>query len=90
MSSLKEAEQSKDGQAGRPKELGDAYMWEVGRGRETRKGDQESRKRGQGSYAEAKTINKVSRVVHCESVGKDTGFKKKKIPCLTPTSFLVI
>lgn len=59
-------------------------------GRETRKGEKENRKRGQGSYAEAKTIDKVSRVAHCESIGKDTGLKKKKIPCLTPTSFLVI
>lgn len=74
VNSLREQEQRKDGQNGPPKEFGDAYVWEVTeeRGQE---GTEKSRGRRQGSYVEAKTINKVSRVEYCETIRKDTASK---------------
>lgn len=52
--------------------------WQKG---EARKGQtlasKESRGRRQGSYTEAKTINKVSRVEYCKTVRKDTGLNKR-------------
>ena len=61
--------------------LGDAYMWEVGRelgpGRETNTCQQkESKKSGKGSQAEANTTNKVSRVEHRKTIKEDTVLKK--------------
>lgn len=64
------------------KDLGDAYLWEVGRelgpGRETntcqQKEGKESRK---GSQAEAnKVSNKVSRVEHRKTIQEDTVLTK--------------
>lgn len=67
--------------------------WAEGRGQEWKQtvANKKSRDRGQGSYAEAKTIDKVSRSEYCKTVWKNTGLKKKKtVLCLTPRRFLVI
>lgn len=40
--------------------------------------NKESRDRGHGSCAEAKTVNKVSGVEYCKIVQKDTGLRKKQ------------
>lgn len=63
------------------KDLGDAYMWEVGRelgpGRETNTCQQkEGKESGKGSQAEAKTTNKVSRVEHGKTIQEDTVLTK--------------